>query len=79
MSNQNFRIVLTDADKHSGTWDKLQRYWEQELNDLRKANDHHMPEIETARLRGRISQIKAFMSMDNPLPSTVPIRFNPAE
>ena len=75
MSN---RIELTHADKHTGTWDKLQRYWEQELNDLRKKNDFDLDPVATAKLRGRIEQVKGFLSMDKEMPKIEQHNFDAA-
>ena len=62
------RIVITGADKIGATWNKMQAYWAQQLDDLRKQNDADLDVVATAKLRGRIIQVKAFLSMDDELP-----------
>lgn len=62
------RIAFTAQDKQTIQWAKMQEYWTQQLAQLRSQNDHDMPEVATAKLRGRIQQIKAFLSMDEEMP-----------
>lgn len=52
-------LRLTLADKRSDLMRRLVAHWEAELGALRARNDDHgMNEQGTARLRGRIEQIK---------------------
>ena len=68
MINVPDRIVITDADKLSAAWNRMQAYWAQQLADLRAMNDADLDIVATANLRGRIKQVKAFLSMDQEMP-----------
>ena len=51
-------LVLTDADIHSSLWLKLVNHWETRIDYLRKMNESDKPETETAKLRGRIAELR---------------------
>jgi hypothetical protein len=68
MSQPKPRIVLTQDEKDSKLWRKLMAHWEGQLQILRTQNDGDKSEIETARLRGRIAQVKADLALDKDLP-----------
>lgn len=48
------------------TWLKLRAILEDQLADLRRMNDKNLDENSTARLRGRIAQIKEILKFDEP-------------
>lgn len=54
---------LEQSDKVSPTWMKLRQHFEEELATLRKMNDGKLDEVATARLRGRIREVKYVLSL----------------
>lgn len=60
---------LTDEERASPAWQKLRRYMEDELATLRIANDaSDLDPISTARLRGRIAELKTLLALGKPAP-----------
>ena len=51
-------LDLTEADIHSSLWLKLLKHWQARIDDLRKMNETDKTEIETAKLRGRIAEVR---------------------
>ena len=51
-------LDLTEADIHSSLWLKLVKHWNDRIDDLRKMNETDKTEIETAKLRGRIAEVR---------------------
>lgn len=62
---------LLQTDFESPTWMRFIAYQEKKLTELRAKNDGRMDEIETARLRGRILEVKLILGLtfDAPPPS----------
>ena len=58
------RVVFTPQEKQSAAWIKLQKYLEQRLALLRAQNDMDKTEGDTARLRGRIYEVKSLMALN---------------
>ena len=56
-------MKLTEQEKHSSTWTRLEEYLRSELDILRQRNDAEIDATSTARLRGRILQIKQILSL----------------
>ncbi len=63
------KVIITESDKQNPLWRKLQDYWAQRLDVLRKKNDCDRDEKATATLRGQIAEVKSMMSLDNPPPN----------
>jgi hypothetical protein len=61
--------LLTEAEKSSALWKKLKAHLEERLELNRKKNDGDLTEIQTAKLRGRNSELKHLIDLDNPSPS----------
>lgn len=59
--------LLNDQDINSATWAKIRTHYEGELASLRKKNDGNINTEETARLRGRIAEVKALLALDKPI------------
>lgn len=64
----NQPITITEDEKESKLWKKLKEHIETRLDLLRKKNDGNLDEFETARLRGRISELKSFFALDKEVP-----------
>ncbi|MFA6972404.1 MAG: hypothetical protein WC208_13545 [Gallionella sp.] len=59
--------ILTPHELAEPTWLKLKKHYENRLDELRRQNDSEkLGEIETARLRGRIKEIKFFLDIGTP-------------
>ena len=56
-------MKLTTYERESALWKKLEEYLEEKLSIYRSRNDGDLSEIETARLRGRISMVKEFLAL----------------
>lgn len=61
--------ILTEADRHSPVWLKLEKYLEDELRKARLRNDGDLNSEETARLRGKISMLKVLLDLDKQGPA----------
>ena len=61
-------MILTDGDKLTPTWAKLEEHLKDRLAMLRAKNDAPMSEAETATLRGRIAEVKALLSLGDERP-----------
>ncbi len=60
--------ILNDLDRRSDTWKKIKAHYEAELAKLRQQNDGELDAEKTARLRGRIFEIKRILDMDKETP-----------
>jgi hypothetical protein len=60
--------VLSPTDRHSSVWLKLVKHYEARLESLRKQNDNPTTEIETAKQRGRIQEVKALLRLNEEPP-----------
>jgi len=64
MNTEKVPFVLNEEDRRSAVWARLMRYMNDRLAELRLANDADKTEIETAKLRGQITEIKAFLRLN---------------
>lgn len=64
--------VLLPGDLTSPTWLRLKKHFESRLEYWRMKNDGRHDAIETARIRGRIAQITAFMALGDSQAPTEP-------
>lgn len=56
-------MKLTEHDKQSSTWIKLKAHIEGEIDILRQRNDADSDAVATAKLRGRIFELKRILSL----------------
>lgn len=56
-------MMLDAVDRQSLTWTKLREHYESRLNTLRRQNDGDLDERQTAKLRGRIAEVKAMIAL----------------
>lgn len=61
-------LEIYESDKQTSIWIKLNKHYQSKLDMLRRKNDQPQSEIETAMLRGKISEIKAFLDLTKELP-----------
>lgn len=62
-------MTLTDREKLTPLWAALEGHLKARLATLRAKNDAPMSEAETAVLRGRIAEVKAFLSLGDERPA----------
>lgn len=53
---------LSELEKQSAVWKRLEAHLQETLISLRKQNDGDLDEMATARLRGRISAMKTILA-----------------
>ncbi|OGT57521.1 MAG: hypothetical protein A3E01_08255 [Gammaproteobacteria bacterium RIFCSPHIGHO2_12_FULL_63_22] len=61
--------VLNDQDLQTAVWKKITAHLEQRIQALRERNDKELDDTKTAKLRGRIAEVKELMALDQPAPS----------
>lgn len=60
---------LAQHERMSPAWISIQRHLTEKLESLRKQNDNtDLDELATARLRGRIYEIKQILGIDQDMP-----------
>lgn len=57
-------MKLTDEQLRNQLWQELRKEYERKLAIARKTNDSHKSDVDTAALRGRITEIKEFLRLD---------------
>jgi hypothetical protein len=63
--------LLNALDLQSPTWMKLKKHLELKLEALRKTNDGDLDEEKTAKLRGRIAEVRAFLAIGDAKPPLI--------
>jgi hypothetical protein len=61
-------FILTNAEKQSGLWMRLENHFKDRLATLRKQNDGDLTEILTAKLRGQIAAFEALLLLGKDMP-----------
>lgn len=56
-------MKLTTSERDTDLWRKISAELDARLKQLRAENDKSMSEAETEKLRGRIAEVKNFISM----------------
>lgn len=59
---------LTDADKLSDTWQRLEKHLKAEIERLRLLNDGNLDPVVTANTRGQIAALRNLLSRADGLP-----------
>lgn len=57
---------LTNTDRSSDTWMRIREFLEKRLEGYRAQNDGDLPPDATAKLRGRIAEVKAIIALGAP-------------
>lgn len=65
MIERKLPFVLTIEERRSVLWRKLEEHCANRLEIVRKDNDADRSETDTARLRGRIAELKYLISLGN--------------
>src|SRR5436853_7166738 len=58
--------VVTELERQSPLWLKLKAHMEKRIASLRARNDNDRNAEDTAKLRGRIAELKLIATLDNP-------------
>lgn len=61
--------VVTDMERHTHLWKKIRAHAELRLASLRVKNDNALGEVATAKLRGKIAELKYLLALENPAPT----------
>lgn len=67
-------IKLSQNERDSALWKKIRAAVQQRISELRISNDFPLNELDTARLRGKLSAMKEFLDT-----GTVPLPENDAD
>lgn len=62
-------IVLSIEEKLTPVWRKIVKHYEHRLDELRQQNDSDFNELTTAKLRGRIIEVKVLLALNNDPPN----------
>jgi ribosomal protein L30/L7E len=62
------RLTLTETERQSGVWSKIDAHLRTRLQKLRERNDSVLPESETAKVRGQIQEVKELLLIGNSKP-----------
>lgn len=62
-------MILTPTDKVSGLWQQLTEHWTDRIEVLRTRLEGDITEADSAKLRGRIAEIRANLAMSNEVPA----------
>lgn len=62
--------VLTEGDRYTSTWQKIQKHYEDRLDLLRKKNDADHDPMKTASIRAAIREVKGLLSLASDAPKT---------
>ncbi len=60
---------LTNIERESALWKKLELHLLLRLEEARRRNEADLNEVETAKLRGRILELKALLAQAVPAPA----------
>ncbi len=66
------QLRLAQHERGSEVWIKLEKHLTERLNTLRLQNDTDLPADATAKLRGRIFEIKSLLNLGKDLPNQPP-------
>ena len=61
-------MTLNEEQRRSALWAVLKQHYEERLDMLRRQNDGKFGEAETARLRGRIAEVKELLNLGKDKP-----------
>ena len=56
---------LTHEEKTSPLWHKLKEHYESRLARLREENDGPLDDVETAKLRGKIAEVRSLLKLES--------------
>lgn len=66
-------MTLTEHERQTAVWLKIKSHLDARLIELRTANDRDTNEIDTAKVRGRIAEVKALLELNVAPAALVPV------
>jgi len=60
--------LIDTHDRQSAVWLRLKEHYEARLTLLRSSNDGQLTAEQTAKIRGRIAEVKALLSLEKDTP-----------
>ncbi|MEK9796293.1 MAG: hypothetical protein VW713_06045 [Alphaproteobacteria bacterium] len=64
------RFALSDSDKTSPTWLRIKKHLQARVEALRNELEQDLPEDRTAKVRGRLAEVRALLSVEKDPPPT---------
>jgi hypothetical protein len=61
-------LELTTFERDTPRWKKLERHLHARLDEARRRNEADLNPVETAKLRGRILELKGLLAQASPAP-----------
>lgn len=61
-------LALTESDRLSPTWTRLKKHLQGRLEALRNELEQDLPEEKTAKVRGRLAEVKSLLSLEKNSP-----------
>jgi hypothetical protein len=56
-------MKLTQGERNTAVWAKIEQYAREKLDVLRKKNDAPLTDLQTAQIRGRIAELKDLLDI----------------
>jgi hypothetical protein len=63
------KLFIEPHEAKTALWIKIKAHMESRLDVARKQNDSNLDAVQTANMRGRITELKSFLALDIPPPS----------
>lgn len=63
-------MTLSEFERHHAVWVKINKHLLDRMEILRSKNDGDLDQFETAKLRGRIAELKGLIALGEPSPIT---------
>lgn len=61
-------LALTESDRLSPTWTRLKKHLQGRLEALHNELEQDLPEEKTAKVRGRLAEVKSLLSLEKNSP-----------
>lgn len=61
-------MKLNSVERQSALWRKLEQHFNERLATMRQKNDGNLDPLETAKVRGRITELKDLIALGEPGP-----------
>lgn len=62
--------MIDKIERETALWAKIRAHYEERLLTLRMQNDGDKSQDETAKIRGRIAEVRLLLNMDKDFPAT---------
>lgn len=61
--------ILTPPERVSALWQTLSTHWKQRIDELHARLEGDLPEADTAKLRGRLAELRANLALGDDVPA----------